>query len=72
MSSLTKILKTSGSLTEVAKTSGNSPALRYLEATSVKMLRLLEDGGKRLLENSTTDSVSINKTSATLNEILKT
>jgi hypothetical protein len=72
MATLTKILKTSGSLTNVNKIYASTPDLRDLEIGQIKIIRALENGYKRLLETSViTDSKSIIKTLGSLSEILK-
>lgn len=71
MSLLNKILKNSGSLSEITKNEANNPALRYLEAQTLKIIRITEDGEKRMLEISSSEGISISKNSSTLSKILK-
>jgi len=71
MVTLTKILKTSGTSNEILKNEAITPSLRYFETQHIKSLRLLENGGKRLLEGSLSEVISILKTSATLSKISK-
>lgn len=63
-----KILKSSATLNEIDKNAGIRPYLRF---TEIGEIRLLEDGYKRLLENSPTDSISVSKNSETIVKVFK-
>jgi len=68
---LTKILKSSGTPTNITKNAAIRPSFRLLEYQHIKVIRLLENGGKRLLENSATDSTDISKSSGALTKMSK-
>ena len=71
-STLEKISKNSGSLEKIAKNEGMSYFLRLLETQHLKILRITEDGLKRLLEDTPQDiSGNISKNTGTLTKIPK-
>ena len=71
VASLINISKNAADLTNITKNIVNRPFLRMLELPYVKFIRLLEDEGKRLLEDSPIESISISKGSGTLTKIPK-